>query len=136
MPPARDTKSIRVICPARTVCSERAALFLESPRLSRVRDRQEQTRGREYLLRCLIVAWEKRAAARARERILHSAGRYPPPRWSFSLFRLPSAFPTSPSSFFTLFISFLPPLSFVVFFPRQCHPPLSSSSSSALSLAA
>lgn len=33
-----------------------------------------QTRGREYLLRCLIVAWEKRAAAR--EGILHCAGRF------------------------------------------------------------
>lgn len=134
MPAARDTKSIRVICPALTVCSERAALFLESPRLSRVRDRQEQTRGREYLLRLSYRRMGK-ASSGARERA-NSSLRRTLPAAPMEFLSFSTSFGVSHLAllfFHSLYLVLSPPLSFVVFFPRQCHPPLSSSSSCSFS---
>lgn len=89
-----------------------------SPNSASTSRARSQTCGREYLLHCLIVAWEKRAAGEN-----SSPRRTFSPQWNSSLFRLPWAF--SRHSLFSS-CSPPPPLPLLTVFPATqlaslCH---------------
>lgn len=134
VPPARDTKSIRVICPARALCVLSGRLYSSKVRVYLACEIARNRLAEENIYCAVLSSHGKSEQRRARESEFFT----PPdvtrrPDGVSLFFDFLRRFPPRPP-LFSLSLSRSFPRSFVVFFfPRQCHPPLSSSSSCSFS---